>query len=93
MKNPWTLKTKPILLSKPEYDWETKIFWVNEGPAVLQRNGKLFLTYSASATDENYCMGMLTADEKSNILGQRAMYDSLGFQTTYLIMGKVVLII
>lgn len=38
-------------------------------------------------------MGMLTADEKSNILGPRAMYDSLGFQTTYLIMGSVVLII
>ncbi|KSU11851.1 Extracellular exo-alpha-(1-_5)-L-arabinofuranosidase [Lactococcus lactis] len=76
MKNPWTLKTKPILLSKPEYDWETKIFWVNEGPAVLQRNGKLFLTYSASATDENYCMGMLTADENSNILDPKAWKKS-----------------
>jgi GH43 family beta-xylosidase len=76
MKNPWTLKTKPILLSKPEYVWETKIFWVNEGPAVLQRNGKLFLTYSASATDENYCMGMLTADETSNILDPKAWKKS-----------------
>lgn len=68
MTNPWTLKTEPVLLSKPEYDWETKIFWVNEGPAVLHRNGKFFLTYSASATDENYCMGMLVANENSNLL-------------------------
>ena len=45
MENPWTLKTKPVLLSKPEYDWETKIFWVNEGPAVLIKNGHVFLTY------------------------------------------------
>lgn len=68
MENPWTLKTKPVLLSKPEFDWETRIFWVNEGPAVLIKNDKIFLTYSASATDENYCIGMLTADADSDLL-------------------------
>lgn len=68
MDNPWTLKTQPVLLSKPEYDWETQIFWVNEGPAVLHRNGRFFLTYSASATDENYCMGMLTIDDQADLL-------------------------
>lgn len=68
MENPWTLKTKPVLLSKPEFDWETKVFWVNEGPAVLHRNGRLFLTYSASATDENYAMGMLTCDDDADVL-------------------------
>lgn len=68
MENPWTLKTTPILLSKPEFDWETRGFWVNEGPAVLKRNGKIFLTYSASATDENYCMGMLTIDDSADLL-------------------------
>lgn len=68
MENPWTLKSKPMLLSKPELDWEIKLYWVNEGPAILKKNGKLFLTYSASATDENYCMGMLIADEKSDLL-------------------------
>ena len=68
MENPWTLKSKPVLLSKPELDWEIKLYWVNEGPAILKKNGKIFLTYSASATDENYCMGMLIADETSNLL-------------------------
>lgn len=68
MENPWTLKTKPVLLTKPELGWEIIRFWVNEGPAVLKKNGKIFLTYSASATDENYCMGMLTADENSDLL-------------------------
>ncbi len=29
---------------------------------------KVFLTYSASATDENYCIGMLTANEGSDLL-------------------------
>ncbi len=52
------------MLSKPEFPWEIIGFWVNEGPAALKRHGKIFLTYSASATDENYAMGMLTAAPK-----------------------------
>ncbi|RSL29682.1 alpha-N-arabinofuranosidase [Salibacterium salarium] len=68
MENPWTLKTKQVMLSKPELSWETTGFLVNEGAAVLKRNGKVFITYSGSATDENYCMGLLTADENSDLL-------------------------
>jgi GH43 family beta-xylosidase len=68
MENPWTLKGKQLLLSIPEYDWEKIGFLVNEGPAILIRNGKVFITYSASATDENYCMGMLWADINSDLL-------------------------
>lgn len=68
MDNPWTLKGKQILLSIPEYEWEKRGFSVNEGPAVLTRNGKIFITYSGSATDENYAMGLLWADEHKNLL-------------------------
>ena len=68
MTNPWTLKTEPVMLTKPEFAWECKGFKVNEGPAVLMRNGKIFITYSASATDENYCMGMIYADLESDLL-------------------------
>jgi len=59
MENPWSLKGKPVMLSKPEFDWECRGFLVNEGPAVLFHDDKLFISYSASATDENYCMGLL----------------------------------
>lgn len=68
MENPWTLRGTQVLLTKPEYSWEKIGFLVNEGPAVLKRNHKIFITYSASATDENYCMGLLTADENSDLL-------------------------
>ncbi|MDM8219266.1 glycoside hydrolase family 43 protein [Limosilactobacillus mucosae] len=68
LKNPWTLATKPVMLSKPEYDWEIRGFWVNEGPAVIHRNGRFFMTYSASATDENYAMGMLTCPDDADLL-------------------------
>ncbi|GGJ02390.1 glycoside hydrolase family 43 protein [Paenibacillus hunanensis] len=68
MENPWTLRGEQVMISTPEYDWEIIGFKVNEGPAVLHRNGRLFISYSASATDYNYCMGLLTADENANLL-------------------------
>ncbi len=68
MENPWTIKGEPIMLTKPEYDWEKIGFLVNEGPAVLKKNGKIFMTFSASATNHHYCMGLLVADENSDLL-------------------------
>ena len=35
---------------------------------MIKHNGKLFLTYSASDTGVNYCMGMLTADQDADLL-------------------------
>lgn len=67
MDSPYKLKFPVTQLTIPEYDWECKGFKVNEGPAVLKRNGKIFITYSASATDATYCMGLLTADENSDL--------------------------
>lgn len=68
MSSPWTLEGEQVLLSTPEYAWEQEGFYVNEGPAFINRNGKVFIAYSASATDDRYAMGLLTADENSNLL-------------------------
>ncbi|WP_461218005.1 glycoside hydrolase family 43 protein [Lapidilactobacillus salsurivasis] len=68
MTNPWTLTGKKLLLSIPEFPWEKIGFSVNEGPAVLISHGRVFITYSASATDENYAVGLLWADEHSDLL-------------------------
>lgn len=76
MKNPWTLAGRQVLLSKPEYDWETAGFWVNEGPAVLKKNGRIFITYSASATDSHYCMGMLWAHDDADLLDPASWHKS-----------------
>jgi GH43 family beta-xylosidase len=72
MKTPWQIEGQPVLLSKPEFEWETRGFWVNEGPSVVRRNGKIFISYSASATDENYAMGLLWADENADPLDPAA---------------------
>ncbi|WP_078544000.1 glycoside hydrolase family 43 protein [Litchfieldia alkalitelluris] len=76
MTNPWTIEGPQVLITKPEYDWETIGFLVNEGAAVLKRNGKIFMTYSASATDYNYCMGLLSADEDSDLLDPKSWSKS-----------------
>ena len=60
MKSALELELPGTRLSIPEYDWECQGFKVNEGPGCLQHGGNLYLTYSGSATDERYAVGMLT---------------------------------
>ncbi len=74
--DPFSRATEPVLLTTPEYEWEKLGFKVNEGPAVLQRNGKVILTYSASDTGWRYCMGMLWADEKDDLLDPDSWHKS-----------------
>ena len=68
MDTPTSITGKAVMLSKPDLPWERFGYWVNEGPAVLEHEGKIFITYSASATDYHYCMGMLMADAGSDLL-------------------------
>lgn len=66
--NPWQITGTVTRLVVPTYPWETRGYKVAEGPTVIQRNGRIFLTYSASATDANYCLGMLSATTSSDLL-------------------------
>ncbi|WP_454714432.1 family 43 glycosylhydrolase [Caulobacter segnis] len=68
MASPTTLARPPARLTVPTLDWEIRGFKVAEGPAPLHRNGKLFISYSASATDDRYCLGLLTADEDADLM-------------------------
>ena len=68
MDTPWSITGEQVALSKPELEWEKSVLLVNEAPYVIHRNGRLFMTYSANATDHNYCLGMLTADEEAELL-------------------------
>lgn len=80
--DPWTVQSKRTRISTPEYPWE-KVgdmppkmaggnpphIDVNEGPEVLIHDGKIFLTYSASACwTDYYALGMLTAVSGSDLL-------------------------
>lgn len=63
MSNPWTISSSRVLLSTPEYSWETQGSPdVNEGPQVLKApDGTVHIVYSASGSwDQYYCYGVLT---------------------------------
>lgn len=68
MTSPFTITGMPARIATPTRSWEVQGFRVNEGPAVIKRNGRVFMTFSASATDARYCMGLLTADTRANLL-------------------------
>jgi GH43 family beta-xylosidase len=60
MTNPWTAAAHGSRISAPTLSWETQNGAVNEGSFALQRNGRTFLTYSAShCQGPNYKIGML----------------------------------
>ncbi|GAA1292489.1 family 43 glycosylhydrolase [Saccharothrix xinjiangensis] len=66
--NPWQVTGTVARLVVPTLTWETRGHKVAEGPAVVQRGGRVFMTYSASATDANYCLGMLSASASADLL-------------------------
>jgi GH43 family beta-xylosidase len=68
MDTPLTIARPAVLLTAPEYAWEKVKYDVNEAPAMLVKNGRVFMTYSASATDANYAMGMLVANDGASLL-------------------------
>ena len=76
MDTPVSIAGPAALLTAPEYPWERVKFDVNEAPAVLVKNGRVFMTYSASATDANYAMGMLVAKDSANLLDPAAWTKS-----------------
>lgn len=62
MDTPWSLKEggKHTILTRPELDWEISGRKVTEGAEILQRNGRTFMTYSASfCNTPDYKLGLL----------------------------------
>ncbi len=71
MENPWTLKegVEHTILTRPELDWEISGRKVTEGAEILQRNGRTFMTYSASfCNTPDYKLGLmeLVGDDPMN---------------------------
>ena len=90
MKNPWTLGSERVLISKPELEWERHYknesgwnppytIFVNEGPQPLKSpDGKLVhIAYSASGVwTPYYALGLLTAKAGGNLLDPKSWSKS-----------------
>ena len=68
MDSPWSITGPITCLTRPELEWERRGHWVNEAPAVIVKNQRVWMTYSASATDANYCLGLLSAADDADLL-------------------------
>jgi len=65
MQNPWTLEGPSVVIPASGFGCEE----VREGPTVLVRNGKLYLTYSACDTGKpDYKVGLLIADGQADVM-------------------------
>ena len=76
LATPTTLARPPVRLTVPTLPWEVEGYKVAEAPAVLVRNGRVFIAYSASATDARYCLGLLTADADADLMSADAWSKS-----------------
>lgn len=68
MSSPTAIAGKRQLISKPEFDWETKQNpLINEAPEILVIGDKVNLTYSASGSwDDDYSLGLMTLSVFAN---------------------------
>lgn len=69
-KEPWKLKSDPMLLSRPLFGWENVAGTINnEGPYGFVKDGMVYLTYSGgSANSYTYALGLFTARESDDLL-------------------------
>ncbi len=65
---PWIITSEAVRLTKADYGWERVRYCVNEGATVVQKNGKIFMCYSASGTGSEYAIGMLSANQGADLL-------------------------
>ena len=63
MSDAFTINGPRVEIAKPEHDWECRGAPLLEGPALLQRGGRTFIAYSASASwSDDYAVGLLSLD-------------------------------
>lgn len=61
MSDPSSITGKITVISTPKYQFETLEGIINEGPAVLYKNDKIYIVYSANDSRcDDYCLGLLT---------------------------------
>lgn len=67
-KDPYKITSDPICILRTQYGWDRISTTVDEGPYVIQRDGKVYMTFSGAATNNTYCVGLMTADIGADLL-------------------------
>lgn len=67
-QQPWLVTSEPTRITCSDYGWERIRYCVNEGATVLQKDGNIFMCYSASGTGSEYAIGMCSAKGGADLL-------------------------
>lgn len=68
MTSPTELSGPEVLIAEPEHDWEKQGIPANQGASVVNHEGRIFVFYTASATDHRSAIGLLWADAESDLM-------------------------
>ncbi|MFC7480470.1 family 43 glycosylhydrolase [Luedemannella flava] len=64
-----------VEIARPTAGWEMEgVAGVVEGPSPLVKNGRVYIAYSASATDSRYKLGLLSSWDTSDLLNPSSWY-------------------
>ena len=68
--------TGPVTeIARPTFGWEMEgVAGVVEGPSPLIKNGRVYIAYSASATDSRYKLGLLSSWDTSDLLNPASWF-------------------
>ena len=80
MKDPYTMKVLRTKISSPDQSWETGgQLDLEEGPAILEKKGNLFIIYSCRESwTTSYRLGMLRLIDKNGILSSPSSWEKTG---------------
>lgn len=73
--NPQQLTSPSRVIATPDTAWEVNLAqnqYVDEGAAVIERDGRMLMTFSGSTVDDRYSIGLLSADADSDLLDPAA---------------------
>ncbi|MCW3493423.1 family 43 glycosylhydrolase [Microbacterium sp. SSM24] len=65
---PWRLSSQRSTIVYPDRGWSTNTSAVAEGPFVIQRDGRIMITFSGSNIDWTYAVGLATASSGDDLL-------------------------
>ena len=75
-ENPYKLTSDPVCILRDQYGWDRVDTTVDEGPFVIQNNGKVYLTFSGAGVSNMYVVGLLTADENADLLNPESWAET-----------------
>lgn len=74
LDSPIDIAGPEVLIGRPEFAWEKRGIPANQGASVIKHDNRIFVFYTASATDHRSAVGVLWADADADLLQPEAWH-------------------